>query len=152
MRPFLIDTDAGSDDAVALIMALRHPAVEIAAITVVAGNVPLDKAVQNALYVCELCERAVPVHAGADRPLRRRLETAQHIHGTDGLGDIGLDLKGRLPADENAVRAIVRSAAAHAGELEIVTLGPLVLSLDRTNNPLYSDSTSDCPVEISHLH
>ena len=50
-------------------------------ITAVAGNVPLDLAVQNALYVCELSEREVPVHAGADRPLERRLETAQHILG-----------------------------------------------------------------------
>ena len=71
MRPFLIDTDAGSDDAVALVMALRRSAVQIEAITVVAGNVPLESAVQNALYVCELCEREVPVHAGADRPLAR---------------------------------------------------------------------------------
>jgi purine nucleosidase len=147
MRPFLIDTDAGSDDAVALVMALRHRAIETKAITVVAGNVPLESAVQNALFVCELCEREVPVHAGADGPLERRLETAQHIHGSDGFGDIGLDLKGRRPAAENAVRAIVRTAAAHEGELEIVTLGPLTnLALALREDPGLSGRVRRCVV------
>lgn len=147
MRPFLIDTDAGSDDAVALVMALRHRGVEIEAITVVAGNVPLESAVQNVLYVCALCEREVPVHAGADRPLTRRLETAQHIHGTDGFGDIGLDLSGRLPADESAVEVIVSTAAAHEGELVIVTLGPLTnLALALREDPGLAGRVRRCVV------
>ena len=136
MRPFLIDTDAGSDDAVALVMALRNEEILIEALTVVAGNVPLEKAVQNCLYVRELCEREVPIHAGADRPIERALETAQHIHGTDGLGDIGLELEGRAPTSENAVGVIVQAAQEHAGYLEIVTLGPLTnLALALRSDP-----------------
>ena len=87
-RPLLIDTDTASDDAVALIMALRHPEVRVAAITVVAGNVPLAQATQNALFAAELCDRDdVPVYAGATGPLQRQPQYAQWFHGKDGLGD-----------------------------------------------------------------
>ena len=74
-RHFLFDTDTASDDAVALVMALRYPDVQIEAITVVAGNVPVDQGVQNALYTLELCEQSVPVHRGLPGLLTRPLET-----------------------------------------------------------------------------
>lgn len=124
-RPFLIDTDTASDDAVALVMALRHAEIEVVAITVVAGNVPLPLAVQNALYTVELCRMSTPVYAGASRPLMRPLETAEDVHGTDGMGDIGLDLRGREPAGDQAISVIIDAARRHAGRLTIVTLGPL---------------------------
>ncbi|MEY2939951.1 MAG: hypothetical protein RIS58_938, partial [Actinomycetota bacterium] len=69
MRPFFIDTDTASDDAVALVIALRHPEVEVVGIGVVAGNVPLEMGVQNALYTRELCGSAAPVYVGASGPL-----------------------------------------------------------------------------------
>ncbi len=125
MRPFLIDTDTASDDAVALVMALRHPEVEVKAITVVAGNVPLDQAVQNALYTVELCGASTPVHPGADRPLLLPLETAQNVHGRDGMGDIGLALTGRRPSSGHAVDVIVDAVHRHGDDLTLVTLGPL---------------------------
>jgi inosine-uridine nucleoside N-ribohydrolase len=125
MRPFFIDTDTASDDAVALVMALRHPAVEVVGIGVVAGNVPLEPAVQNALYVAELCGADVPVHAGADRPLVLPLSTARHVHGADGMGDIGLPLTGRSPTPGHAVDALLAASHRHAGALTLVTLGPL---------------------------
>ncbi len=125
-RPFFIDTDTASDDAVALAMALRHPEVEVVGIGVVAGNVPLDMALQNALYTRELCERTdVAVYAGADAPLSIPLDTAQNVHGRDGMGDIGLDLSGRTPDDGHAVDALLAASHDHAGELTLVTLGPL---------------------------
>lgn len=125
-RPFFIDTDTASDDAVALAMALRHPEVEVVGIGVVAGNVPLDMALQNALYTRELCERTdVSVYAGADAPLSIPLDTAQNVHGRDGMGDIGLDLSGRTPDDGHAVDALLATSHDHAGELTLVTLGPL---------------------------
>ena len=70
-RKFLIDTDTASDDAVALIMALRHPEVEVAGITTVAGNVEVRQASRNALYTSELCGSSVPVFTGAEKPLKR---------------------------------------------------------------------------------
>jgi purine nucleosidase len=124
-RPFVIDTDTASDDAVALVMALRHPDIEVHAITVVAGNVPLHQAVQNALYTVELCGATTPVYVGADTPLVYELETAQFVHGEDGMGDIGLPLLGRTPADGDAVDVLLEHADRFAGELTLVTLGPL---------------------------
>ena len=125
-RPFFVDTDTASDDAVALVIALRHPDVRVVGIGVVAGNVPLDMAVQNALYTRELVGRTdVPVHAGAAAPLRIPLETAQNVHGGDGMGDIGLPLSGRTPDGDDAVAALLQASHDHAGELTLVTLGPL---------------------------
>src|ERR1700746_642355 len=79
-RILLIDTDGGSDDAVALIMALRSPAVRVAAITVIAGNVPVEQATRNVLYTDELCGAQTPVYAGAAKPLLRELVTAEWFH------------------------------------------------------------------------
>ena len=125
MRHFIIDTDTASDDAVALVMAMRYPGVKVEAITIVAGNVPVDQGVQNALYTLELCQQEVPVYRGMSAPLSRPLETAQFVHGEDGMGDIGLPLSGRIPADENAVDVIIETIHRFAGQLTLVTLGPL---------------------------
>lgn len=125
-RPILIDTDTASDDAVALLMALRHPGVEVLAITVVAGNVPLDQAVQNALYVVELAGADVAVHAGRAAPLVIPLKTAQFVHGQDGMGDIGLPVSGRVPVPGDAVDVLVDTIRrSEPGTLTLVTLGPL---------------------------
>src|SRR5690554_6915821 len=89
MRTLLIDTDTASDDAVALIMALRSKEVRVAAITVVAGNCTVAQATSNALYTAELCGADVPVFSGSEGPLLRQLVLADWFHGNDGLGDHG---------------------------------------------------------------
>jgi purine nucleosidase len=124
-RTFLIDTDTASDDAVALLMALRHPDLEVEAITVVAGNVPLDLALQNALYVRDLAGSEVPVYAGAALPRGGPQQLAHHVHGADGMGDIALELTGREPAAGDAAEVLVEAIRARPGELTLVTLGPL---------------------------
>jgi purine nucleosidase len=92
----------------------------------VAGNVPLELGVQNALYTREVCGRDdIAIHAGEAAPLRVPLTTAQNVHGTDGMGDIGLPLHSRVPAEGHAVDALLHASHAHAGELTLVTLGPL---------------------------
>lgn len=123
-RIFLIDTDGGSDDVVALIMALRSRDAQVAAITTVAGNVPVEQATQNVLYTVELCGAQTPVYAGAERPLVQELETAQWFHGKDGLGDHGYAPKSRQAETTHAVDAIIQTVLANPG-IEIVTLGPL---------------------------
>ena len=123
-RPFWIDTDTASDDAVALIMALRHPAVRVHGISVVAGNVALAKAARNALYVAELCQSTVPVYAGAARPLLRETAHAEWFHGSDGLGDRGFPPPARSLDATPAVEALVAAARQTPG-LTLVTLGPL---------------------------
>lgn len=147
-RPFFVDTDTASDDAVALVMALRHPDVDVVGIGVVAGNVPLDFAVQNALYTRELCDRNdVPVYEGADAPLRLPLGTAQHVHGNDGMGDYGLVLTGRVPNEGHAVDALIQASHDHAGELTLVTLGPLTnIALALQNDPTLPSRLNRCVV------
>jgi purine nucleosidase len=147
MEHFLIDTDTGSDDAVALVMALKHPAIAIEAITIVAGNVPLLQGAQNALYTVALCGTTVPVYLGAARPLLRPLETAQNVHGQDGMGDIGLPLQGRVPASGHAVDVILSTIHRHAGELTLVTLGPLTnIALALLRDPSIAAKVKRCVV------
>lgn len=124
-RKFFIDTDAGTDDAVALIMAMRCPQIDIVGISTSGGNVPLDCVVQNVLYIRELCGHTAPVYVGAAKPIMRTLDTADFIHGKDGLGDIGLDLSGRSPEEGGAQLQLALSLKKHAGDIEIVCLGPL---------------------------
>ncbi|MEN9648652.1 MAG: hypothetical protein RLZ17_688 [Actinomycetota bacterium] len=120
-----IDTDTASDDAVALILALKSPTTNVIGISIVAGNVPIELGVQAALYTIEMCEVEVPVHVGATKPLVRSFSSAQNVHGTDGMGDIGLKLSGRMPTSHDAVRQIIDTFRSAPGEIDLVTLGPL---------------------------
>ncbi len=125
-RNFLIDTDTASDDAVALLLALADPDIEVVGITVVSGNVGLARAIVNARITLERAGKLdVPVYAGRAKPLSRPLETAQFVHGNDGMGDIGLPMPTRTgPDDGDAVDVLLRSPQDH-GALTLVTLGPL---------------------------
>ena len=132
-RTVLIDTDTASDDAVALIMALRSPLVHVAAITIVAGNVSVEQGAQNALYTAELCGSGVPVYLGASGPLKRKLQRADWFHGADGMGDHGYAPAHRKPEALHAVDAIIETVRRHPG-IEVITLGPLTnlaLALER---------------------
>lgn len=147
MRNFIIDTDTASDDAVALVMALRQPDIAVKAITAVAGNVPLRQAVQNALYTVELCGAATPVYAGCDKPLLRELATAQDVHGDDGMGDIGLPLQGRTPAPGHAADVLRQLINAQAGDITLVTLGPLTnVALALLREPELAGRVSRCVI------
>jgi purine nucleosidase len=146
-RHFLIDTDTASDDAVALVMAMQHPGVQIEAITVVAGNVPVDQGVQNALYTVELCQQAIPVHRGMPAPLTRPLETAQSVHGQDGMGDIGLPLTGRSPASTNAIGVLCETIHRFSGAITLVTLGPLTnIAVALRQDPSITQAVSECVI------
>jgi inosine-uridine nucleoside N-ribohydrolase len=145
-RTFLIDTDTASDDAVALIMALRSAEVRVAAITVVAGNVPVQQATSNALYTAELCGSDVPVYSGAQEPLKRKLVTADWFHGVDGLGDHGYVPSKRRLESLHAVDAIIETVLAHPG-IEIITLGPLTnLALAVSREPKLAALVARCVV------
>lgn len=123
-RHFLIDTDTASDDAVAVIMALQAPAVHVAAITVVAGNVGVDQACRNALYTAELCGSSVPVFRGAEGALTRPHEDASWFHGRDGMGDHNYPIPRKSLEKGFAPDAIIETAEEYPG-LVLVTLGPL---------------------------
>ena len=144
-QKFIIDADTGSDDAVAILMALRDPRIEVLGITVVSGNVPMKQGIINTLSTAELCEVDVKVYAGSDKPLTREYKevysiedfsmhvktlssdsvSAQCVHGVDGMGDIGLVPKNYSYEDQDAIDYLVNSFNENPNEIVLVTLGPL---------------------------
>lgn len=126
-RKIIIDTDPGQDDAVALLVALASSELKVAGITAVAGNVPLELTSKNARIVCELAGRTdVPVFAGCSQPLKRKLVTAEHVHGKTGLD--GPDLPDpKMPLqDRHAVDFIVETLSEEPeGTVTLCVLGPL---------------------------
>jgi len=145
-RTFLIDTDTASDDAVALIMALRAPDVRVAAITVVAGNVDVMQATRNALYTAELCKASVPVYSGAEKPLLRTYQNATWFHGRDGLGDHNYPAPQRSAERKHGVDAIIETIETNPG-LVLVTLGPLTnIALALSKAPTIAAKVSRCVV------
>jgi len=143
---FLIDTDTASDDAVALIMALRSPQVRVLAITTVAGNVAVQQATRNALYTAELCGSDVPVFMGAQEPLNRPHQSAHWFHGRDGLGDHGYPLPRRSHEKLPALEAIISTIESNPG-LVLVTLGPLTnVALALQLNPGIAAKVGRCVI------
>lgn len=122
----ILDCDPGHDDAIALLLAARHPAIELLAVTTVAGNQSVDKTTLNALKVCSLANiRSVPVARGMDRPLVRPAKHAPDIHGESGLDgprmpepDIELDRR-------HAVDLIIELLLNSEGDITLVPTGPL---------------------------
>jgi len=146
MRAFLIDTDTASDDAVAIIMALRASDVRVVAITTVAGNVDVQQSTRNALYTVELCGADVPVYTGAEKPLLRAYQNATWFHGCDGLGELGYPPPKRSPATLHAVDAIIEAVEANPG-LVIVALAPLTnIALAVTRKPDIVSRVGRCVV------
>lgn len=146
IRTMIIDTDTASDDAVALIMALRWPNIVVKAITVVAGNVPVERGTANALFTVELCGSDVPVYVGASRPLLREYAHAEWFHGRDGLGDMNYPPARRAAAPGHAVAALIETIKANPGIL-LVTLGPLTnIALAVRQAPEIASLVSRCVV------
>ena len=134
--PVILDCDPGHDDAIALLLALASPELDLRCVTTVHGNQTLEKTTANALRVLELVGRGdVPVAAGADRPLVRPLQVADHVHGESGLDGPALPQATGAPVSEGALELMVRTIAASP---EPVTLGPtgplshIALLLERT--------------------
>jgi purine nucleosidase len=122
----ILDTDTASDDAVALILALREPQVRVEAITVTAGNVPVNLGVKNALISVEVAGTYTPpVFRGLGKPLLRDLVTTVLEHGRDGLGEMDLPDPQLQPQPEHAVDVLISLADTFGSEIELITLGPL---------------------------
>jgi len=134
-RPVIIDTDPGVDDALALFLACASPELEIRAVTTVAGNVGINRTTRNALQLTGLAGRpGIPVHRGAERPIRGTWQTIEGTHGQNGLGDV--DLPGTPRAESgpavDALVALLEGAAANS--ITVVLIGPqtnLAMALQR---------------------
>ena len=121
--PIILDCDPGTDDALALFLALGSPELQVLAVTVAGGNVGLDRTLPNALALVGLTGVPVPVYAGADRPLLGAFKSETRVHGNDGLGGIVLPPGGTAESEHaaDAIRRIVRSAAE---PVTLVGIGP----------------------------
>jgi purine nucleosidase len=126
-QSLIIDTDPGQDDAVAILLALASPEINLLGITTVAGNVPLALTEVNARKICDLAGRQdVPVFAGLSRPMVRALVTAEHVHGRTGLDGPDLPPPVTPLQDQHAVDFIIDTIRAEpAGSVTIAPIGPL---------------------------
>ena len=127
-QKIIIDTDPGQDDAVAILLALASPdEIEVLGITAVAGNVPLSLTERNARIVCELAGRPdIAVYAGCDRPLRRKLVTAEHVHGKTGLDGPELPEPKIKLQEKHGVDFIIDTILQEPGNsVSLCPLGPL---------------------------
>ncbi|MEM7490197.1 MAG: nucleoside hydrolase [Pseudomonadota bacterium] len=126
-QKIIIDTDPGQDDAVAILLALASPELEVLGLTAVAGNVPLGLTSLNARKVCELAGRSdLPVFAGCDRPMARAPVTAEHVHGKTGLDGADLPDPEMALAEGHAVDFLIETLRAEPeGTVTLCPLGPL---------------------------
>ena len=129
MKPVILDVDTGLDDACALLLAARHPELDLKAVTCVGGNVGLDDVVVNTLTVLEAAGRPdVPVARGAALPLLQPVRPAPHVHGIDGLGNLDWPRSTRTAGPVHAVellRDVLREAAAADDPVTLIPLAPM---------------------------
>jgi pyrimidine-specific ribonucleoside hydrolase len=126
--PIILDVDTGVDDACALLLAALHPGVELRGVTCVSGNASVDDVVRNTLKVLDVAGRPdVPVARGAARPLIEPARDARHVHGNDGMADLGWPSAARPPDRRHAVELLadLLTRAARGGESDRITLVPL---------------------------
>jgi inosine-uridine nucleoside N-ribohydrolase len=124
--PIVLDCDPGHDDAIALMLAIASPEVELVGVTTVAGNQTIEKTTTNALKVLELAGRSdIPVAEGAADPLVRKRSVASHVHGESGLDGPDLPAPSARPVDEHAVQFLARLMREREGAVTLVPTGPL---------------------------
>ena len=124
--PIILDCDPGHDDAIAILLALASPEVELVGITTVSGNQTVDKTTANALRILELAGRSdVPVYAGADRPILRERDVAAHVHGESGLDGPDLPPPSEAAREGHAVDYLAAELRRREGKVTLVATGPL---------------------------
>ena len=129
--PIILDCDPGTDDAIAIFLALSSPELDVRAITVAGGNVGLDRTLANTLALTRLAGSGVPVFRGADRPLLGSFINEPRVHGADGLGGVMLPAGG-APHPEiasDAIRRIVRDSPVPVTLIGIAPVTNLALAL-----------------------
>ncbi|HEU4741677.1 MAG TPA: nucleoside hydrolase [Meiothermus sp.] len=124
-QKIIYDCDPGHDDAIAMMLALASPELEVLGVTVVYGNVGLERTARNALVVREILGAEVPIYAGADRPLVRDRISAEAVHGVSGLDGPHLLEPRRGLEQKHAVPFIIETVLAHPGEVILVPTGSL---------------------------
>ena len=136
MQPVILDMDPGVDDALAIILALNSPELDVIGVTTVSGNVPVKLATENALKVLELVGRSdIPVFEGASRPLVREPVYAHEFHGRSGLGEAELPAP-RCGSRGDGIDFMIETLERRAGEVTLIATGPLTnLALAHGRSP-----------------
>jgi purine nucleosidase len=126
-RPVILDVDTGVDDALAIMLALRSPELQVAGILTVSGNVHVSRCTANTLIVLDLLDAPpIPVSAGAAAPLARSGITADDVHGRDGLGGVaGCFASSRRTATADAVGFLLEAIGRRPEELTLIATAPL---------------------------
>lgn len=124
-RKIILDCDPGHDDAIAIMLAARHPSINLLGITIVAGNQTLDKTLVNGLHVCQALNIDTPVYSGMPKPIMRQQIIADNIHGETGLdGPVFAPLT-RKAQSQHAINFIIDTLMASDGDITLVPTGPL---------------------------
>lgn len=142
----MIDTDAGIDDAQALMLALGHPDVTVEGITTISGNVHVDKVIKNVCTVVDIMGKDVPIYRGVPRPFIEVWEPeAPHIHGHDGMGDWAeRPITTRQVESMHAVDALLKAVNDSPGEITLVTLAPLTnVALAQVIDPTFASKVKE---------
>lgn len=126
-QKLIIDTDPGQDDAIAIMLALASPHIDLLGIIAVAGNVSVEQTAENACKILELAKRQdIKVYKGCPRPIRRPPITAQHVHGQTGMDGPDLPTPLHTPEQQHGVTFLLETLAAHpAHSITLVTIGPM---------------------------
>lgn len=124
-RKIILDCDPGHDDAIAIMLAARHPAIDLLGITIVAGNQTLNKTLVNGLNVCQKLDINVPIHAGMPKPIMREQIVADNIHGESGLDGPTFAPLTRKAERKHAIQYIIDTLMNSDGDITLVPVGPL---------------------------
>ncbi len=126
-QKLIIDTDPGQDDAIAIMLALASPQIDLLGIIAAAGNVSVEQTAENACKILELTKRQdIKVYKGCPRPIRRAPITAAHVHGQTGMDGPDLPTPRHVPEKQHGVTFLLETLAAHpANSITLVTIGPM---------------------------
>ncbi len=148
MIRILLDTDTAGDDTTAMMMALKASNAVLEGVTINCGNVDFDQEVENALYTIQVAGKSgkVPVYPGARRPLLRDWETAERVHGPDGMGGSNFPKAGQRPETKHAVDAILDIVNSSPGDVTLVEIAPM------TNLALAIRKDPSIVKKVKHLY
>lgn len=144
-KRIIIDTDPGVDDALAFLLALASPEIQLEALTTTQGNVTLEKATRNALSVLELTHAShIPVVSGSVLPLVQPLRASAHVHGESGLGNAQLPEPQIKPVPQHAVDYLIQRVLDEPGEISIFPIGPLTnLAMAIRKEPRFANAVKE---------
>lgn len=153
-KRIIIDTDPGVDDALAFLLALASPEIQLEALTTTQGNVTLELATRNALSVLDLAGAGqIPVAAGSVVPLVQPLRASTYVHGTSGIGSSKLPEPKTKPLETHAVNYLIERVLAEPGELSIFPIGPLTnIAMAIRKEPKFANAVRELVIMGGAIH